>query len=128
MDIPSLRTILSETTGSPTIVCLHHHLLPTNEYSCLINSYDFLQCCASYSTQLIMHGHRHMSTMLEINNSQLKICGAGSLFFSLNQSGYTNQFQIVTIDGSKVDISVYRYIVDANIKQSSMFDVEKVID
>ncbi|MDD5450410.1 MAG: metallophosphoesterase [Desulfovibrionales bacterium] len=102
------------------ILCLHHHLLPTDDFSCLKNAYSLLNLCTSTDIKLILHGHRHMNLHLTVGNSSLLISGSGSLFQTSRQSGYTNQFQSLIIDrnNSKIYQKIFRYLIDSHDKKN----------
>ena len=60
-------------------------------------------------------GHRHMNSIVQVGSNRLNIFGAGTLFFLKDGvSGYTNQFQIISISDNKSDLIIFRYILDSD--------------
>lgn len=74
------------------IIILHHHPFPLpatskdeklEPYSIMLNAYQFLDAATSFNIDFILHGHRHVSAVMEVNlipskNSPMIICACGS--------------------------------------------------
>lgn len=92
VDVRKLQKEMSSISAENIIICLHHHLIPNEEYSCVKNSYDFIRLCEDDRVKLVLHGHRHMASLMAFGESKFVVCGAGSIGLDLKTTGYTNQF------------------------------------
>jgi len=114
VDTNMLQETLSSVETENIVVCLHHHLIPNNEYSCVKNSYELMRVCDENNVKVILHGHRHMAGLMAIGNSNILVCGAGSMGLDIRTAGYTNQFNLIANneDWSQINVTAFRYLAD----------------
>ncbi len=96
------RLTLPEREKKLKVVCFHHQLIPIpntgKERSAIDDSGDMLQMLLNAKADLVLNGHRHISNLYKISNSEkdLYIFNAGT--FSSNKTRYRELFTYSIID------------------------------
>ena len=94
------------------VVCFHHQLIPIpytgKERSAIDDSGDMLQMLLEAKADLVLNGHRHISNLYTLSNSEkdLYIFNAGT--FCCNKTRYRDLFTYATIEieGNKLTFRV----------------------
>ena len=96
------RLIKPERKDKIKIVCFHHQLIPIpytgKERSAIDDSGNMLQMLLEAKADLVLNGHRHVSNLYDVSNSEknLYIFNAGT--FSSNKTRYRELFSYSIID------------------------------
>ncbi len=91
-----LQNVLAETDKPTRLIIVHHHSIPVREddVSAIRNSFPFLHLAARSGVTAVLHGHRHMQTILAVGQSRCKMIGVGSLLFPPS-ANVNNQFNLL---------------------------------
>ena len=112
--LDDLEAALESSKSLNRIIVTHHHSISMDQdnRSAIANAYRFLQLAVAYEVKAILHGHRHMETILLVGKNKCRLIGVGSLFF---RPGYNlnNQFNVIKYEnGSIKEAYTYRYVGD----------------
>jgi 3',5'-cyclic AMP phosphodiesterase CpdA len=117
-----LRECLESYSGKFKIVAMHHHLLPAPdtgmEKNMIVDAGDVLWTLVSYGVNLVLCGHRHRPWVWNLGG--LSIVYAGAVSTSRLRGFYQNSYNIIKIDGDKVNVDLKivgggEYLFEPNI-------------
>lgn len=114
INLDDLEDVLRSSKSLHKVIVTHHHSIPTDadDRSAIANAYRFLQLAVAHNVKAILHGHRHMETVLLVGNNKCRLIGVGSLFFP-PECNLNNQFNLIRYNyGSIKEVYACRYVRD----------------
>jgi 3',5'-cyclic AMP phosphodiesterase CpdA len=117
IDVPQLDAVLRHCNGKCRILIIHHHFIPVDgrtDGSTMVNSYEVLSLAVAHKVAAILHGHRHMQSILSVGATSCSVLGVGSLFFPPDRN-LNNQFNLLRFEGGRiVEAFAFRLVDDLN--------------
>jgi len=96
------RLVKPERKYKIKIVCFHHQLIPIpytgKERSAIDDSGNMLQMLLESKADLVLNGHRHISNLYDVSNSEKNLFIFNSGTFSSNKTRYRELFSYSIID------------------------------
>ena len=112
IDAISKRLTTPERSNKIKIVCFHHQLIPIpntgKERSAIDDSGNMLEMLLNAKADLVLNGHRHISNLYKISNSEKDLYIFNSGTFSSNKTRYRELFtyNIIDIRGKDINFKV----------------------
>ncbi len=113
IELDDLEVVLKSSKLPSKIVITHHNSISIdrNDRSAIANAYGFLQLAVAHGVKAILHGHRHMQTILSVGKNKCRLIGVGSLFFP-PEHNLNNQFNLIRYENGSMKAYSYRYVGD----------------
>jgi predicted phosphodiesterase len=91
----AIHRLPSKRKSSIGVAVVHHHLLPYDDgdHSHITNTYPLLTYLTSQGYDVLLHGHRHVSTRVRVES--MHVIGVGSVNFP-PASNINNQFNLIS--------------------------------
>ncbi len=122
------RLVKPERENKIKIVCFHHQLIPIpytgKERSAIDDSGNMLKMLLESKADLILNGHRHISNLYDVSNSEknLYIFNAGT--FSSNKTRYRELFSYSIID---IKDNALKFKIIPTLESSFVKEINRMI-
>ncbi|MFX1337746.1 MAG: metallophosphoesterase family protein [Promethearchaeota archaeon] len=129
IDAVKKRLIKPERKDKIKIVCFHHQLIPIpytgKERSAIDDSGNMLKMLLESKADLILNGHRHISNIYDVSNSEknLYIFNAGT--FSCNKTRYRELFSYSIID---IKDKTLNFKIIPTLESSFVKEINRIIN
>lgn len=108
-----------------TIIGFHHHVIPIpnsgRETNIIEDAGETLDILLRNKVPLVLMGHRHVPYAVQIHNTLL--VNAGTFSCTRTRAHFGNTFNIIDINGSKIDIHIVN-VGEEKEKHLISFDIE----